>query len=417
MEKKNIAIIGTGISGLTAAYMLHRTHEITVFEANGYIGGHTNTIEVEENGSIIPVDTGFIVHNEKTYPNFIRLMNELGVKVQPTEMSFSVKDEVHGLEYNGGSLNKMFAQRRNLIRPSFYRMIKDIMRFNREARDLLESGKDSITLGDYLKDGGYSREFIEQYLIPMGAAIWSTVPEDMLLFPALNYIRFFMNHGLLDLKDRPQWKTIVGGSKQYVDKMTAGFLDRIYLNSPVVSVRRLPSHVEITVEGKRPQHFDEVIIAAHSNQALKMLVDPSPIETKLLGAIPYQENIAVLHTDTTLLPTRKLAWASWNYHIAREQSGRVALTYNMNILQRLNTNKVYNVTLNRYDEINPDNIIRVIRYEHPLFTSEGIAAQQQKHLVNGVNRTWFCGAYWGNGFHEDGVVSALDVVESLKESL
>jgi len=413
MKRKNIAIVGSGISGLTAAYLLKDTHDITLFEANSYIGGHTNTITVESHGKTFDVDTGFIVHNDKTYPNFVRLLEELDVAVQPTEMSFSVKDEVNNLEYNGGSLAKMFAQKSNFVKPSFFRMINDIIRFNKHSRLLLEPGNESITLGEYLKDENYSRPFIEQYLLPMGSAIWSTVPQDMLLFPAQNFIRFFLNHGLLDIKDRPQWKTIIGGSKTYVNKMTKSFKERIFLNTGVKAIRRDGRGVQLILNDGVTTKFDEVVIATHSDQALRMLEMPTHAERRILGAIPYQKNTAVLHTDVSLLPKRKLAWASWNYHIAKNTQGRTALTYNMNILQRLDARDVFNVTLNRHDDIHPDKILKVIDYHHPLFTSEGIDAQRHKHIINGVNKTWYCGAYWGNGFHEDGVVSALEVVEGI----
>ncbi len=413
MERKRIAIVGTGISGLTAAWKLHEQHDITVYEAGDYIGGHTNTIDVELDGEHQAIDTGFIVHNDRTYPNFIKMMDELGVETQYTEMSFSVKDEKTGLEYNGGGLNKLFAQRRNLFRPSFHTMIRDILRFNKEARALLEEENDGLTLGEYLKAEGYSRQFVEQYITPMGSAIWSTQPDRMLEFPARTFVLFFRNHGLLDLKDRPRWKTIVGGSREYVKKMTAAFRDTILLNTPVDSIRRMNGQVYVKAHGREIETFDEIIIAAHSNQALAMLADPSEDEKRLLRAIPFQENIAVLHTDTSVLPKRKLAWASWNYHITEAQENCVALTYNMNILQRLQSKYVFNVTLNRQDVINPDKVIKAIRYEHPLFTPEGMAAQANKHLISGVNHTWYAGAYWRYGFHEDGVVSALDVVDGL----
>ncbi len=418
MMRKNIAIVGTGISGLTAAWLLHKDHDITVFEAGSYVGGHTNTIDVDMGDEQHAVDTGFIVHNERTYPNFIKLLKILDVPVQDTEMSFSVKDEINRLEYNGGSLNKMFAQRRNLFRPGFHRMIGDILRFNKEARELLATENSEITLGDFLNAGGYSTSFRDQYIIPMGAAIWSTVPSDMLKFPAKFFIRFFANHGLLDLKERPQWRTIVGGSREYVRKMIAPFEDRILLNTPVEAIWRFDNG---GVKLKTPDgfhSFDEVILATHSDQALAMLADATDKEREILGAIPYQENVAVLHTDESVLPKRKLAWASWNYHIYDSLNSRVALTYNMNILQRLQSKYTFNVTLNREEVIDPDKVIRVITYHHPLFTLNGIAAQERKHEISGVNNTWFCGAYWRNGFHEDGVVSALDVVQGLtKERL
>ncbi|NQV43187.1 MAG: FAD-dependent oxidoreductase [Candidatus Marinimicrobia bacterium] len=415
--KKNIAIIGSGISGLTAAYYLQNRYSIQMYEQGSYIGGHTNTIDVQIGGKNLAVDTGFIVHNDRTYPNFINLMQTLGVDTQPTEMSFSVKDELSGLEYNGGSLNKLFAQRSNLLNPGFYKMIGEILRFNKQARAFLNSDDHTTTLGAYLRENKYHQGFIDKFLIPMGASIWSTAPEDMLGFPARAFINFFQNHGLLDLKNRPQWRTIKGGSREYVKKLIQGFEDRIHLNTGVKRIERQSEKIKLHFEDGSSEEFHEVIIATHSDQALAMLENPNKKEVKLLGAIPYQENTAILHTDASLLPKRKLAWASWNYHLSAHDTPSVALTYNMNILQSLDTREVINVTLNKQDQIDPAKIHKVIRYHHPLFTAEGLAAQKEKHTINGVDRIWYCGAYWGNGFHEDGVVSALDVIQGMDTSI
>ncbi len=410
-----IAIVGTGIAGNVAAHHLHRQHDITVFEAGSHLGGHTHTHDVEIAGKTYAVDTGFIVFNDWTYPNFIRLLDELGVESQPSSMSFSVRVEGRDLEYNGTSLNGLFAQRSNLLRPSFHRMIGEILRFNREAPALLEGDDDALTLGAYLRRQGYRHEFIEHYLVPMGAAIWSTDPRSMLEFPARYLVRFFHNHGMLSVDDRPIWRVVRGGSREYVRRLTAPFRERIRLDTPVTAIRRRPGHVEIDTADSPPQRFDAVFIAAHSDQALRLLADPSPLEREVLGAIPYQENEVVLHTDTRLLPKRKLAWAAWNYHVPAQPAERVAVTYNMNILQGIHAPVTFCVTLNRSADIDPRRILKRLTYHHPLFTRAGVAAQQRQAEVNGANRTFYCGAYWRFGFHEDGVVSALNALEHFRE--
>jgi uncharacterized protein len=410
----NIAIIGTGISGLTAAWHLHREHRLTIFEANDYIGGHTNTVEAEFWGKTYAVDTGFIVYNDWTYPNFIELLARLGVASQPTVMSFSVRCERTGLEYNGQDLNTLFAQRFNLFRPSFHRMLRDILRFNREAPALLESDCE-ISLNDYLREQRYGREFIEQYIIPMAAAIWSAEPGLMGEMPARFFVQFFKNHGLLSVSQRPQWRVIQGGSRNYVGPLTAPFRDRIRLNCPVEWVRRQPNHVQVKTRHGPVERFDEVVFATHSDQALRLLADPTPREREILSAIPYQENEAVLHTDTRLLPRRKLAWAAWNYHLAAQPQTRVAVTYNMNILQNLDAPVTFCVTLNPSEAIDPARILYRTTYHHPVFTDAGVRAQARRHEISGVNRTWYCGAYWSYGFHEDGVNSGLAVARGLLE--
>jgi predicted NAD/FAD-binding protein len=416
-----IAIIGTGISGMLAAYLLHRDHEITVFEAANYIGGHTNTIEVRLDGLTYAVDTGFVVFNDWTYPNFIQLLTQLGVESQASDMSFSVTCERTGLEYNGTSLNTLFAQRRNLLRPSFYRMIRDILRFNRESLSLLDQPEPGPSLGLYLEAQRYSREFIGHYIVPMGAAIWSASHETMWRFPARYLVEFFKNHGMLSVDERPTWRVIKGGSQQYAEKLVAPFRHRIHLNSPVESMGRFPDYVELRskVDGRdyRALQFDHVIIATHSDQALSMLADPSPTEKEVLGAIRYQENEAVLHTDTSLLPKRKLAWAAWNYHLLGAQPDRAVLTYHMNKLQGLSAPCEFCVTLNHTQAINPATILRRITYHHPVYSPEMVAAQKRHGEINGVSRTSYCGAYWGYGFHEDGVKSALAVCRSFGKDL
>ena len=402
-----IAIIGTGISGNVVAHHLHKNHDITVYEANDYIGGHTHTHDLDVDDKKLRIDSGFIVFNQRTYPNFIALLETLGIEKQKSNMSFSVKCEKTGLEYNGTSLNSLFAQRRNLLRPAFFRMIRDIIRFNRQAPELLMQPQRNEMLGDYLDAGKYSDEFINHYIIPMGSAIWSANVRQMLEFPARYFIRFFANHGMLSVNDRPQWYVVKGGSRSYVDAMIRPFLQRIRLNSPVARIERDSDRVTVTTVHGDTDHYDYVFIATHSNQALAMLAEPERIEQHILGAIPYQKNEAVMHTDTSLLPRRRLAWAAWNYHILPSAAQRVAVTYNMNILQGLDEQQTYCVTLNNTDAIDPARIIKRMSYDHPVYTLEGVSAQSRHSELNGVKRTFYCGAYWGNGFHEDGVVSAM----------
>jgi predicted NAD/FAD-binding protein len=410
-----IAVIGTGIAGNVAARELCREHDVTVFEAGDHVGGHTHTHTIDDNGRSLAIDTGFIVFNDWTYPNFIALLDKLGVSSQPSEMSFGVKCERTGLEYKGHTLNTLFAQRRNLLRPSFHRMLRDIIRFNREAKSLLETSDDSLTLGDYLHGNHYSIAFIDYYIIPMGAAIWSAEPRRMLSFPATCFARFFANHGLLNIRNRPQWRVIRGGSRNYVDKLTAPFRQQIRLNTPVTGITRRATHVEVSSARYGMERFDHVFIACHSDQALAMLRDASPLEREVLGAIPYQHNDVVLHTDTSLLPRRRLAWSAWNYHRLAGDNAAVAVTYNMNLLQGLSTQQTYLVTLNNSAAINPDKIIKRLSYDHPVFTQDGIAAQRRQGEINGVRRSYFCGAYWRYGFHEDGVVSALNALAHFRE--
>ena len=403
-----IAIIGTGISGMVSAYLLSREHHVTVFEGNDYVGGHTNTLRVEQDGQAFEVDTGFIIYNERTYPNFVRLLDILGVESQPTAMSFSVRCNRTGFEYGTASPRAWFAQRANLIRPRFYRMLRDILRFNREAPRLLSHGVEDIALGTYLSAAGYSSEFIDRYIVPMGAAIWSTDPIRILEFPASHFVRFFRNHGLLSLNDQPRWRVIRGGSARYVEQLIAPYRGRIRLRCPVRLVRRAPSGVEITVRNSPPEIFDGVVLATHSDQALRLLADPTPAEQEVLGAIAYQRNEAVLHTDCSLLPHSADAWSAWNYRIPCEP-GPVAVTYNMNLLQGLRSRKPFCVTLNSEGAIDPACVLRRIAYHHPVFTPHAMAAQTRHAEINGVHHTFYAGAYWGFGFHEDGVNSALAV--------
>jgi len=414
-----IAIIGSGISGLTAAYLLNRSHEITVFEKADRIGGHTATVDITlPDGEQQAIDTGFIVYNEWTYPNFIKLLGQLGIEGKKTDMTFSVHNERSGLEYAGSNLNTLFCQRTNLLRPSFWRMVKDILRFNKEAVQDLDSGKlsEGMTLGDYLALRNYSREFVRDYLIPMGAAIWSASTHTMLQFPLVFFIRFFKNHGLLSVTHRPQWFVIPGGSRTYLEPITAAFKHRIRTSAHITTVTRSPDGVVIHSE-RGEEHFDGVVFACHSNEALDLLGDASVDEKSILGALPYQMNDVVLHTDTRLLPKKHLAWSSWNYHLTADEQAQAVLTYDMNILQGLQSRHTFCVTLNHCAAIDPEKILGRYQYSHPVFTLDGIRAQQRWPDINGINRSWFCGAYWRNGFHEDGVVSALQVAHQLGESL
>lgn len=408
-----IAIIGTGISGLTAAHRLASRHNLTLFEANDYIGGHTHTVEVELGGERHAIDTGFIVYNDWTYPNFLALLDRLEVESQPTEMSFSVHCDQNGFEYNGGSLNGLFADRSNLVRPSFYRFIGEILRFNREAPRLLEEPGDGPTVSRFLIEHRFSADFRDNYLLPMGAAIWSCPMGTFAEFPMRFIAEFYQNHGLLNVWNRPQWRVVRGGSRTYVEALIADFRDAIRLNTPVKQVRRSSEQVEvITARGEREQ-FDHVIFACHSDQALRILEAPTQIERDVLGAFPYERNTAVLHTDISLLPRRRRAWAAWNYRVSRDAAARATVTYNMNILQRLSSRHTFCVTLNDEDRIDPGKVLRRFVYHHPVFTTTRRAAQARHGELLDSNRSSFCGAYWGNGFHEDGVTSALAVCRLL----
>lgn len=412
-----IAIIGSGISGLVSAYLLSEDNEITVFEADDRIGGHTHTVDVPSDDSIVAVDTGFIVFNEKTYPNFIKLMQKLEVPSQPSNMSFSMQCDRTGLTFCPTSFNSLFAQRINAVRPAFYRMLLDAIGFRRRLPALLKKEDDSLTLAAYLDQEGYSRWFIEYFIVPMGAAIWSADPKRFMEFPVRYFASFFQNHGFLNIKGQPRWRTIKGGSRQYLAPLIRRFRDRIRLSSPVQNIRREKDHVSLTLADGRKHLFDQAVIAAHSDQALKMLSDPSDAEIEVLGAIAYQENQTVLHTDAALMPAKRAAWASWNYRIPKNETGRVALTYYMNLLQSLSSKKQFCVTLNMSGAIDPEKRIKEIVYHHPIYDPAGLAARKRHARINGVRRTWYCGAYWGYGFHEDGVNSALRVCEHFGKKL
>jgi predicted NAD/FAD-binding protein len=408
-----IAIVGTGISGLVAAHRLHPEHEITVYEAADRLGGHTNTVRVDTGEETLRIDTGFIVFNDRNYPNFEALLEEIGVASQPSHMGFSVSDGQGRFEYSG-TPRGIFARRSHIVSPAFLGMLRDWRRFNREARALIGMNGTAPSLGHWLEEKGFSRHFVERLIVPQAAAVWSADPEQMWSFPASFMAEFFENHGMYSLRDRPAWRTVSGGSASYVEAISAPWRERVRLSAPVRRIERHPDRVTITAEGCGSEDFDEVVIATHSDQALALLADPSRAEREVLGAIPYQPNEAVLHTDASLMPRRRAAWSSWNFHLADGPPRGSTVTYWMNNLQRLETEREYFVTLNRGAEIDPDKVLRRIAYDHPVYTAAGVAAQGRHAEVSGVRRTHYCGAYWGWGFHEDGVVSALRACEAIR---
>ena len=403
-----IAVVGSGISGMTAAHLLARRHEVHLFEADKRLGGHTHTHDITLDGQSYVIDTGFIVYNDRTYPNFLKLLSQLGVAGRKTGMSFSVRCEQTGLEYAGSSLNSLFAQRSNLLRVGYLKMLLEILRFNRQLREQNGTLEQWESLGGYLDRNGYSRRFVDHYIVPMAAAIWSATHERVLEFPLEFFARFFLNHGLLDLANRPQWYVVEGGSCRYIEPLTASYRDRIHHAARVVSLVRETDQVMLKFEGGDARQFDHVVLACHADQALALLERPADAERNILGAIPYQPNSAVLHTDDRLLPKRRGAWAAWNYHVTGADQP-AALTYNMNLLQGITAPHTFCVTLNRDAAIDPAKVLRRMHYDHPVFTVAGERAKAAYDTINHRNRTSYCGAYWGNGFHEDGVNSALAV--------
>ena len=411
-----IAIVGAGVAGLTAAYRLDDDHDVTLFEATDRPGGHANTVDVEWDGRRLALDTGFMVFNRRTYPHFVRLLEELRIDSRPTTMSFSVTDPVGGLEYNGHSINTLFAQRRNLLRPGFWRMLRDVVRFNREARGW-ESRDDDETLGDVLARGRYSREFRELYLLPMGAAIWSCPNRSFAEFPVQFVAEFFRNHGLLDVFDRPTWYVVEGGSRTYVQALLGRLRGGLRSNSPIRSVRRFPDRVELHSPGGAVEAFDHVVLACHADQALRLLgPDATGAERDVLGAFPYQRNTAVLHTDESLLPRNRRARACWNVRLTGDPAAPSVTTYDLGALQGISASAAFCLTLNADDRIDPRRVLRTFEYHHPVFTTGRRSAQRRHSELIDLRRTSYCGAYWRNGFHEDGVVSALAVAASLRRS-
>ena len=406
-----IAIVGAGISGLTCAHLLHREHDVVVFEAADTAGGHAHTVEVETGAGVHAVDTGFIVFNDRNYPGFERLLADVDVPTQPSTMSFGVSDG-RGFEYNSASPNGLFARRRHLVNPAFQRMIADLVRFNRNARRLLGSNADP-SLGEWLAAGGYGEMFVERLIVPQVSAVWSADPRARWSFPARFVAEFFDNHGMLSLRRRPQWQTVRSGSRTYVEAVTRPWRSRLRLDTPVEKICRAADGVRIGTRRHGEERFDLLVVATHSDQALALLRDPSDREREILGAIPYQRNEAVLHTDAAMLPQRRRAWASWNYHLRPDLAGPPTVTYHMNRLQSLDADVELCVTLNRTDEIDPARIIARFDYAHPVFTAAAIAAQRRHGVISGRRRTHYRGAYWGWGFHEDGVQSAVRVARGL----
>jgi predicted NAD/FAD-binding protein len=412
-----IAIIGSGISGLVCAHLLHRDFDISLFESNDYVGGHTHTIDITRGDSSYAVDTGFIVFNRTTYPNFSRLLEDLGVASKPTCMNFSVRCEKTGLEYGSASVNTLFTQRRNFLSLPFWRMVHEIFKLRRELAAYLASSERDMALGDFLMQQGYSRRFIDQFIVPLGASLWSAEPGKIKEFPARTFGRFFENHGFLQATNPIQWKVITGGSRQYVKKLVAPFAERIFLSTPVTRVLRSEREVELTFANRPAECFDQVILATHSDQALRILAEPSANEQNILGAIPYQENETVLHTDDTILPRNRRAWSSWNYLIAPAKAERASVTYNMNLLQGISARQTFCVSLNLGQRVERQKILGQYIYQHPVYIERSVPAQASHATISGRHRTHFCGAYWGYGFHEDGVKSALAVCNYFGRSL
>lgn len=411
-----IAVIGGGIAGMMSWYLLRRQHDVTLFEANDYLGGHTATVDINEAGKTLPIDTGFIVFNNWTYPLFNKFIAELGVPFKNTTMSFAVTDRRRDFEYNGNNFWSLFAQKRNVLRPSFWKMLLDIVRFNDIAKAALKhNSKDlDLPIGQFLEKHQLGTQLRDHYLYPMGAAIWSAGLSSMQDFPLRFFLQFCNNHGLLNVNDRPQWAVIEGGSREYVRAMLNKVgSDGIELNSPIQAVRREADGVVVTLQSGEQRQFDQVVFACHSDQALRLLSDATSNEAEVLAGIAYQENDVILHTDTRLLPKRKAAWAAWNYLLGESANERATLSYNMNILQGVQSDTTYVVSLNATEQIEPTKVLRRFSYAHPVYNHTTMLSQQRRGQINGKNRTYFCGAYWYNGFHEDGVRSAVDVAAML----
>ena len=413
-----IGIVGTGISGLSCAHLLQHDHDITLFESNNYAGGHTNTIQVNDNGKNINVDTGFIVYNNENYPNLCKLFDLLDVQGRNSDMSFSVVNEKTGLEYNGSGFNKLFCHRQNLLNPGFWKMLRDIFKFNDKAPGLLLNGlDDKMTVNDFVKKNAYSNQFINEYLIPLGASLWSAPAGEFLQYPIRFVIEFLNNHRMLQVANRPAWKTVKGGSNTYVKKILDSFHGQLRLNTPVKHVTRSKNKIDITLASGQSETFDEVILASHADQCLQMVQNPGGIERGLLGMFPYQYNEAILHYDTEILPSNNNAWASWNYRIPSQEADHVTVTYNMNMLQGLDASRTYCVSLNQSSGIANSKIIKRIQYHHPVFQPGRADAQASHHRLIRHQRISYCGAYWGYGFHEDGIKSALAVCSAYGKEL
>lgn len=412
-----VAVIGSGIAGMTAARLLHPGNDLTLFECEPRIGGHTHTVNVVAGGTRYAVDTGFIVHNDHTYPNFIQLLKRIGVPTQASDMSFSVSCARTGLEYNPQSLSALFAQRRNLVNPAFHRLVAQIVRFTRQARVFLRDGDPSLSLDDFLARHAFGPRFKNLFLVPMLSAIWSADPANVMAYPAVHFLRFFENHGLLNLSGGPTWRVITGGSARYAEALTRPYADRIRLATPVEAAWREADGVMLRPLGGAPERYDHVVLAVHSDTALRMLASPTRAERHVLGAIPYQRNEVTLHTDTRLLPRARRAWASWNYHVPAAPRAEATVTYHMNRLQGIDAPVDFCVSLNSGDRIDPEKVLRRFEYWHPMFSPEAIAAQTRHAEISGQGGIHFCGAYWGYGFHEDGVNSALAVARHFNRGL
>jgi len=408
-----VAVVGAGISGMMTAWMLHKRHDVTVFQNQNYLGGHTHTHEFEADGKVWPVDSGFIVYNNKTYPNFIRLLERLGVEGRPTSMSFSVISDRDNLEYNGTSINALFAQRTNIIRPRFWRMIYGILAFNAECKKIVTEQPTDETLGAFLKRHKFPAELGLYYIKPMTAAVWSAGTRSVEDMPIYFIARFFENHGFLNIDDRPQWYTVKGGSRSYARKIADALGSGFKMGHRVVGIKRQDGKPQVKVDGHDWQQFDHVILACHSDEALALLNDATSTERSILGDIPYVNNDIIIHTDARMMPKRKLAWAAWNYHLFDAQSDDVSVTYNMNILQGHDCPTQFMVSLNCQGHVDERKVLKKLTYRHPVYTTKTVAAQARHGEISGVSGTHFCGAYWANGFHEDGVVSALRVVKAV----
>ncbi len=412
-----VCIVGTGISGLVAAHGLHQDHDLSIYEAAPRLGGHTHTVDVKVGSETLQLDTGFIVFNERTYPGFCGLLRELNVPWKKSNMSFSVSCSQTGLEYNGTDFNGMFAQRKNLLRPRFWGMLHDIMRFYREAPLVLGRPDDGTTLGQYLDANNYSRLFVEKHLIPMGAAVWSATAQTMREFPLRFLVQFFHNHGFMQVADRPDWLVVKGGSREYLKPLVEPFKDRIQLDHGVTRVERTPRGVRVVTNRGEDNLFDRVILATHGDTSLQLLGDACPLEREILGSFKFQRNQVLLHTDRRLMPLRRRAWASWNYHVRDTHQELPAVTYWMNNLQGIDGDQDYMVTLNRNESVDQRQVLGSYVYHHPIFTAASTRAQERHAEIDGKQGVHFCGAYWRYGFHEDGVQSALRVLKNIKDEV
>lgn len=413
---KRLAIIGTGIAGMVCGYRLHKKYDLTVYEKNDYIGGHTNTVFALEDGRVIPIDTGFMVYNEVTYPALTQLFAELDVKTQPAPMTFSVQHVPTGLEFCGSGLSGLFSQRANLFRPSFWKLLAEINRFNTQAPQILDDPKDqTLTLRDYAQQHAHTPEFLNQYLIPMSSAVWSTPPDAMLDFPAVTLIRFFKNHGFLGLNTQHAWRTVSAGTRMYRDKIVAPFKEKILVKRGVTQLKRTNGKAIVTDSSGISEEFDHVIIASHGDEALALLSDPTELEKRLLSPFKYQKNVATLHTDASVMPKTRAAWSSWNYRTERLANDTEAAStiYWMNSLQAVSKNIDYFVSINDPGSVNPNRVQKTLTYHHPIFSLEAIAAQAELQKLNENGVTYFCGSYFRYGFHEDALVSGLNVMKLL----